>query len=63
MYYFSTFVTADGLDLGGEGIHGKGSLQEVETGAVVSVGKFHAEKERIHTPKFCQVLPRQIRSP
>ena len=34
---------ADGLDSDGERIIEKGSLQEVETGAVVPVGRFCAE--------------------
>ena len=32
------------VDLDGERIYRKVSLKEVETGAVVTVGKFHAEK-------------------
>ena len=35
---------ADVLDLDGELILGKDSLQEVETGAVFTVGKVYAEK-------------------
>ena len=63
MNFFSAFITADGLDLDGERIYGKGSLQEVETGAVIPVGRFHAEKERSHTLTSRQVQIKQTRSP
>ena len=43
MEYISAFTTADGLELDGSDILGKGSLQEVETGVVVPVGISHAE--------------------
>ena len=62
MEYLSAFATADGLHSDGERIYGKGSLQEVETGAVVPVGRIHAEKERSHTPTPRQVQPKQTRS-
>ena len=42
---------ADGLDLDIERILEKGLLQEVETGAVVPVGIFHAENGS--TPQHC----------
>ena len=63
MDYFSVFSTTDGLDSDGERIHGKGSPQEVEMGAVVPVGRFHSEKEQSHTPTLRQVQPKQTRSP
>ena len=63
MDYFSAFATADGLDSDGERTLEKGSLQEVETGVVVPVGGFHAEKERSHTPTPRQVHPKQTRNP
>ena len=63
MEYFLAFTTADGLDSDGERIYGKGSLQEVETGAVVPVGILHAEKEQIHTPTLFQVNTKQTRIP
>ena len=50
MDYFSAFATEYGLDSDGEIILEKGSLKEFETGAMVPVGIFHAEKERSHTP-------------
>ena len=61
--YLSMFATADGLDLDGERIIEKGSLQQVETRAVVLVGRFHAEKERSHTPTSHQVQTNQTRIP
>ena len=42
---FSTFTKADGLGSDESRIPGKDSLHEVETGAVVPVKKFYAEKE------------------
>ena len=48
MDYLSEFATEDGLDSDGERIYGKVSLQEVETGSVVLVSRFNAEKERSH---------------
>ena len=51
------------MESDGERIYGKGSLQEVETGAVVPVGRFHAEKERSHTPTSRQVYTKQTRCP
>ena len=60
---FSEFVTEDGLDLDGERILEKGSLQEVETGAVVPVRRFHAEKERIHTPTLHHAHTKHTMSP
>ena len=63
MDYFSAFSTADGLDFDGEKNLEKGSLQEIETGVVVTVGIFHAEKERIHTPTLRQIQPNQTRIP
>ena len=53
----------DGLDSDGYCVYEKGSLQEFETGAVVSVVIFHAEKEQIHAPTSWQVQPKQTRSP
>ena len=44
MDYFSALAKADQLVSDGESILRKGSLKEVETGAVVLVGRFHAEK-------------------
>ena len=44
-------------------ILGKGSLQEVEIGAVVPVCKLHAEKEPRHTSILCQIQPEQVRRP
>ena len=43
MEYFLAFATSYGLDLDVSDIIRKGSLQEVETGAVVPVGIFHVE--------------------
>ena len=63
MDYFSAFATADGLESYGSEIIGKGSLQEVEKGSVVPVGRLHAEKELSHTPTMRQVQPKQTRSP
>ena len=40
--YLSAFTMADGLDSDGARILEKGSVQEVETGVVVPVGRFHA---------------------
>ena len=37
------FATSDGLESDGSNILGKGSLQEVETGAVVPVSIFHTD--------------------
>ena len=37
------FATADGLDWDGKRILMKGSLQEVETGAVLPVGRLRAD--------------------
>ena len=54
---------AYGLDLDRDRILEKGSLQEVETGAVVPVGRFHAEKGRRHTPTLCQLQTKQTRIP
>ena len=54
---------AGGLDLDGARILEKGSLQEVETGVVVPFGRFHAEKERSHTPTSRQVQPKRTRNP
>ena len=61
--YSSAFETADGLDLDGELIYWKDSLQEVETGAVVSVGRLYAEKERSCTPTLRQEQPKHTRRP
>ena len=44
MDYFSAFAMEDGLDSDGARILGKGPFQEVETGAVVPVRRFHADK-------------------
>ena len=60
---FSVFATAYGLDLDGSDIPGKGSLQEVEIGAVILVGRFHAEKELSHTPTLHKVQAKQTRIP
>ena len=63
MDYLSVFTTTDGLDSDGACILEKGSLKEVKTGAVVPVGRFHAEKELRHTPTLCQVQTKQTRIP
>ena len=63
MEYFLAFTKADGLDLDGAIIIEKRSLKESETRVVVPVGRFHAEKELIHTPILCQVQKNQTRSP
>ena len=63
MDHFSAFTTADELDLDEDHIYGKGSLQEVETEAVVPVGRFRIEKEWSHTQKLRQIQPQQTRSP
>ena len=63
MDYFSEFATAYGLDLDGACILDKVSLQEVETGAVVPVGRFYTEKEWRHTPTLRQVQPKQTSIP
>ena len=63
MDYLSEFATEDGLESDGSNIIGKGSLQEFETGAVVPVGRFHAEKELRHTPTLRKVNSKQTRSP
>ena len=60
---FSAFTTTDGLNLDGSNILGKGSLQKVETGVVVPVGRFHAEKELRHISTLRQVQSKQTRSP
>ena len=44
MEYFSIFGMAYGMESDGSDIIGKGSLHEVETGAVVPVGRFYLEK-------------------
>ena len=44
MDYLSAFAMSDGLDSDGARIIEKDSLQEVETGAVVPIGRLHAEK-------------------
>ena len=61
MEYLSAFGTADGLDLDGARILEKVSLKEVETGAVVPVGIFHAQKELRHTPTSRHVQPKHTR--
>ena len=61
--YLSRFATADGLNLDGARIPEKGSLQEVETGSEVPVGRFHTEKGLRHTPTSCQVQRKHTRSP
>ena len=38
------FAMADGLEFDESDILWKGSLQEIETGAVLLVGRLHAEK-------------------
>ena len=58
MDYLSAFTTADELESYGARILEKGSLQEIETGAVVLVGILHADKEWSHTPTSHQVHPK-----
>ena len=44
MDYISVFATVDGLGLDGDCIQGKVSLREIETKAVVTVGRLHIER-------------------
>ena len=43
-FFPSAIATADEFDSDRRKIIGEGSLQEVETGSVVPVGRFHADK-------------------
>ena len=54
---------ADGLDFDESDILWKGSLQEIETGAVLLVGRLHTDKWLRHTPKKRQTEPNFTRSP
>ena len=63
MDYLSAFATEDGSDLDRERILEKGSLQEVETGAVIPVGILHAEKEQIQTPNIASGTAKSDQEP
>ena len=55
MKNFSEFTKEYGLESDVDRIIGKYSLQEVESGAVVPVGKLYVQKEPDHTPISCWV--------